>query len=277
MSSAYGTIARPVSGQSLSTALPRHATLRSNVTNADGEAVHATPNSTLFRIASNKEVLDSSSQTYTLSGATHATLVDAMHQVFNEEVERGDTYPQEFALDASQFENYFFSGDSFVLIKGHYQLATEVDQRKDAKDWQKDLLGFFYIKPNFPVSKTIADTTTMKDGRCSHICNGGFIVNSNQRGLGIGSILGKAFLKIVPIIGYKASMFNLVFVSNVASVKLWRRLGFLEIGRVPKAGRLRGQGTPSQSEQKDETEGYVDAIQFYWDFETMPVPVEYDA
>ncbi|KAF9402013.1 hypothetical protein BGX21_011504 [Mortierella sp. AD011] len=252
MSSAYGAIARPISGQSLSIALPRHAALRSNVT-TNGEAVHATPNSTLFRIASSKEVLDSSSQTYTLSGAAHATLIDAMQQVFNEEVERGDTYPQEFILDVSQFENYFFSGDSFVLIRGHYQLATEVEQRKDAKDWQKDLLGFFYIKPNFP------------------ICNGGFIVNSHQRGLGIGSILGKAFLKIVPIIGYKASMFNLVFVSNVASIKLWRRLGFREIGRVPKAGRLRGQGA------QDEAESYVDAIQFYWDFETMPVPAEYDA
>ncbi|KAF9173532.1 hypothetical protein BGX20_002884, partial [Mortierella sp. AD010] len=154
MSSAYGAIARPISGQSLSIALPRHAALRSNVT-TNGEAVHATPNSTLFRIASSKEVLDSSSQTYTLSGAAHATLIDAMQQVFNEEVERGDTYPQEFILDVSQFENYFFSGDSFVLIRGHYQLATEVEQRKDAKDWQKDLLGFFYIKPNFP-------------GRCSH-------------------------------------------------------------------------------------------------------------
>ncbi|KAF9153383.1 hypothetical protein BGX20_004938, partial [Mortierella sp. AD010] len=52
---------------------------------------------------------------------------------------------------------------------------------------------------------------------------------------------------------------------------LWRRLGFREIGRVPKAGRLRGQGA------QDEAESYVDAIQFYWDFETMPVPAEYDA
>ncbi|KAF8984602.1 hypothetical protein BGZ46_007515 [Entomortierella lignicola] len=185
-----------------------------------------------------------------------------MHKVFNEEVERGDTYPQEFLLDTDQFKNYFFSGDSFVLIKGHYQLATEVQVRKDADEWQKDLLGFFYVKPNFP-------------GRCSHICNGGFIVNSNQRGLGIGSILGKAFLKVVPIIGYKASMFNLVFVSNVASIRLWRRLGFKEIGRIPKAGRLKGQGTSLQSGQ--DNEGFVDAIQFYWDFETMPVPQEYDA
>ncbi|KAF9432277.1 hypothetical protein BGZ76_011027 [Entomortierella beljakovae] len=143
----------------------------------------------------------------------------------------------------------------------------EIEPRNDAKDWMDDILGFFYIKPNFP-------------GRCSHICNGGFIVNPVHRGLGIGSILGKGFLKLVPVIGYKASMFNLVFVSNVASIKLWRRLGFLEIGRIPKVGRLRGQGVPNGeagATNGADNEGFVDAIQFYWDFETMPVPAEYDA
>ncbi|KAF9366926.1 hypothetical protein BGX34_000045 [Mortierella sp. NVP85] len=253
--SPYGAIARPVSNQSFTTVLPRHATLRSK-SESDSSA-HSSSDVTLFRFASAQEVLDSVSQTYSLSALTHSSLVDAMRHVLNEELERGDTYPHEFPLDMTQFEGYFFSGDAFVLLKGRYQQATEVDPRKEIKDWEKDLLGFFYIKPNFP-------------GRCSHICNGGFVVNPIHRGLGIGSILGKSFLKLVPIIGYKSSMFNLVFESNVASIKLWRRLGFKEIGRIPKAGRLRGQGaTP-------DTEGYVDAIQFYWDFETMVVPAEYD-
>ncbi|KAI1309993.1 hypothetical protein EDD11_003911 [Mortierella claussenii] len=257
MSSAYGSIPRPVSGQSLSTILPRHSTLRTSHANA--ATVDHEQHATLFRIASNQETLDATSQNYTLSAVTHPSLVEAMHQVFNDEVERGDTYPQESRLDDLQFENYFFSGDAFVLLRGDHKRATQVQTRTNAKEWQADLLGFFYIKPNFP-------------GRCSHICNGGFIVNPIHRGLGIGSILGKAFLKIVPIVGYKASMFNLVFVSNVASIKLWRRLGFREIGRVPKAGRLRGQGATG-----GDSEGFVDAIQFYWDFETMAVPADYDA
>ncbi|KAF9918323.1 hypothetical protein BX616_009338 [Lobosporangium transversale] len=261
MSSAYGTIARPVSGLSLSSVLPRHATCRSNEAQGNGK------NATLFRIASQKETLDNESQIYSLSGATHHTLVETMHQVFNGEVERGDTYPQEFALDETHFENYFFSGDSFVLVKGNYKQASDVPLRS-TEDWEEELLGFFYIKPNYP-------------GRCSHICNGGFVVNPIHRGLGIGQILGKAFLKIVPVIGYKASMFNLVFVSNIASIRLWRRLGFKETGRVPKAGRLRGQGqdmslSNSGTSSNKDNEGYVDAIQFYWDFETMVVPPEYD-
>ncbi|KAG0211774.1 hypothetical protein BGX33_004089 [Mortierella sp. NVP41] len=256
MSSAYGAIARPVSGTSLGSILPRHATLASHNAHAHSSSNDNDHNkATLFAISKNPSAANKG---FTLSAATHSTLFDAMQKVFNDEVERGDTYPQEFQLDGEAFGNYFLGGEAFVLIKGDYKddaAAEEVKQRDSAEDWDKDLLGFFYVRPNFP------------------ICNGGFMVNPRHRGLGIGGIMGKAFLKVVPVIGYKASMFNLVFESNVASIKLWRRLGFREIGRVPKAGRLRGQGELN-GEAK---EGYVDAIQFYWDFETMPVPAEYDA
>lgn len=38
--------------------------------------------------------------------------------------------------------------------------------------------------------------------------------------------------------GYKYSVFNLVFANNPASIRIWEKLGFSVIGRVPKAGRL---------------------------------------
>ncbi|KAF9933701.1 hypothetical protein FBU30_004709 [Linnemannia zychae] len=255
MASVYGAIARPVSTGSLGSVLPRHATLHHQ--SANGPSKTSQSQATIFAISKNPS---SDSAGFTLSALTHSTLLEAMHRIFNAEVERGDTYPHEFVLDADQFSGYFLGGDAFVLIRGDYKDANDVQTKSTAEDWSDDLLGFFYVKPNFP-------------GRCSHICNGGFMVNPVHRGLGLGGIMGKAFLKVVPLIGYKASMFNLVFETNVASVKLWRRLGFLEIGRVPKAGRLRGQGQLGG----DAKEGYVDAIQFYWDFETMPVPAEYDA
>jgi L-amino acid N-acyltransferase YncA len=84
-------------------------------------------------------------------------------------------------------------------------------------------------------------------------CNAGFIVDGEQRGLGIGKCMGQAFLQLAPLCGYKQAMFNLVFVSNEASVRLWRTLGFKEIGRLPNAGRL-----------KDEQ--LHDAIMFYHQF-----------
>jgi hypothetical protein len=46
-----------------------------------------------------------------------------------------------------------------------------------------DILGCFYIKPNFP-------------GRCAHVCNGGFICNPKYRGLGVATFMGEAFKRL---------------------------------------------------------------------------------
>ena len=58
---------------------------------------------------------------------------------------------------------------------------------------------------------------------------------------GIARFMAKRFQRMAWELGYLGSFFNLVFVSNEASVKLWRSIGgFVETGRVPKAGRLKG-------------------------------------
>jgi hypothetical protein len=146
MSSAYGSIARPISDKSLGSILPRHAKLRETTAATPGDA-------TLFKIVSRPLKGDSKDDEYAyiLDATTHQTLIQAMGIVFNNEVERGDTYPQEHSLDAAQFDNYFFSGDAFVLLKGHYNHATNVHSKSSVSGWDEDLLGFFYVKPNFPV------------------------------------------------------------------------------------------------------------------------------
>ncbi|KAJ3273651.1 hypothetical protein HDV01_004260 [Terramyces sp. JEL0728] len=148
--------------------------------------------------------------------------IDQLHALLNAIIREGKTYPFEEELDRDQFIQYFSPG--FVCINGGR------------------VLGAFYVKPNFP-------------GRCSHICNGGFIVEPDTRGLGVAKVMCKAFLKIAPALGYKASMFNLVFENNIGSVKVWDSFGFKVIGRVPKAGRLEG------------SDEYVDALQYYYEFE----------
>jgi ribosomal protein S18 acetylase RimI-like enzyme len=72
-----------------------------------------------------------------------------------------------------------------------------------------------------------------------------------------------AFIQIAPLLGYKASMFNLVFESNIVSVHLWRSLGFKEIGRVPNAGYLIKKKDTTEGEGEEE---FVDAIMFYYSF-----------
>ncbi|RSH87243.1 hypothetical protein EHS25_003152 [Saitozyma podzolica] len=99
--------------------------------------------------------------------------------------------------------------------------------------------GCYYIKPNYP-------------GRSSHNCNAGFIVPPTHRGKKIGYNLGKSYLEYAPRLGYKGSVFNLVYKNNVASLKIWDSLGFQRVGLIPNAGRLRTQDGLGEE--------YVDAV-----------------
>ncbi|KAI8985258.1 hypothetical protein BDB01DRAFT_859962 [Pilobolus umbonatus] len=191
--------------------------------------------STLKALLPIKKVLRNGVQGYIQQvDSTNQSLVNYLHIRFNQEIESGSTYPQEDLLDNQQFRDYFLGYDAFVMSKDSVI-------HKDDK-WEDKIIGMFYIKPNYP-------------GRCSHICNGGFFVMDQFRGIGAGVAMGEAFKILVPAIGYKASLFNLVFENNPASIAIWRKLGFKEVGRIPKCGRLKN--SPGQ---------LVDALMFYYDF-----------
>lgn len=146
------------------------------------------------------------------------------HKLLNDIIEEGRAWPFEEPLSLEGFKAYFLSDVAFVVRQG------------------EDVVACFYIKPNFP-------------GRCSHICNGGFITKPSHFRLGLGELMGTAFKRFAPALGYKGSMFNLVFVSNEPSVRLWQKLGFTQIGRIPRVGRLAG------------IKGLVDARIIYCDFQ----------
>lgn len=145
-------------------------------------------------------------------------------EIYSEIIEEGETYPAKGPVTFEDFNSYYLSGDTFILY------IKETDE----------IVGSFYVKPNFP-------------GRSSHICNGGFMVKKCFRGMGVGKILVKEFEFVAPILGYKASFFNLVYKSNLASVKLWENNGFLRTGVVPNAANLK-------------TSGWTDAYQYYKEF-----------
>ncbi|KAH8115313.1 hypothetical protein DFH11DRAFT_99575 [Phellopilus nigrolimitatus] len=197
-------------------------------------------------------------------------LVSFMADEFADEVERGDTYPQEplagERLSREAFEGYYFAADvmigfrasvedlqrwdvnaSEVLEEAGTKVDLDLDVVADNRKWKDCVAGFYYIKPNYP-------------GRSSHICNAGFVVPFASRGHGFAHILARSYLHYAPQLGYLASVFNLVYVNNEASIRLWETLNFTKAGRIPRAGRLRrkdGQG-----------EEYVDAWVYYKSFET---------
>lgn len=174
---------------------------------------------------------------------TPQNIITAMFTLFNEIIDEGTTYVQENRVNMDEFTQYYFPHFVAVMLKGHIDpndrlntdLAIEVGG-------SNEFLGCFYIKPNYI-------------GRSSHICNAGFLVTFNNRGKSCGTVMGRNYLKLAPLLGFKSSVFNLVYETNISSCKIWDNLGFDRIGRIPKAGRMKG------------SEDLIDAIMFGYQFE----------
>ena|SRR5688572_25981291 len=101
----------------------------------------------------------------------------------------------------------------------------------------KTLLGTYFIKPNQP-------------GLGSHVCNCGYVVAPESRGRGVAAAMCEHSQQFARERGFRAMQFNFVVATNVRAVKLWERLGFAVVGRLPGAFHHRDLG-------------YVDALVMY--------------
>lgn len=104
------------------------------------------------------------------------------------------------------------------------------------------ILGTYFIKTN-------------QQGPGDHVCNCGYMVSPTARGRGLATAMCEHSQAIAKQLGYKAMQFNCVVSTNEGAVRLWHRLGFTTVGRLPGAFRH-----PSQ--------GYVDALVMYKWLET---------
>ncbi|KAH9836897.1 Virulence sensor protein BvgS [Teratosphaeria destructans] len=154
-------------------------------------------------------------------------LTTYLSELLNREIEKGDTYPMMEGMAVSRFGEYWFSNFGAVMVLGDVQSADEVIAMENrGADWSKECLGSFYIKPNYP-------------GRSSHVCSGDFLVTDAARNRGVGRLMGEGYLEWAPKLGYTYSVFNLVYETNVASLRIWDALGFKRIGRVKGCGNLK--------------------------------------
>ncbi|SPO20601.1 related to l-azetidine-2-carboxylic acid acetyltransferase [Ustilago trichophora] len=235
---AYGHVPRPT-GSDPSTLRPRLYALPQRAQTAERQAVVIIP----FN-AKGVEQTTYASSAVEKPLLPPKALIQYLAQVFNAELERGVTYPQRGPMELAEFEGYFLGYDLLVgFFLSAQQLSAisktasipedglQVDDVSTLPDlstlnYGTEVAGYYYIKPNYP-------------GRSSHLCNAGFVVPPTGRGLGLGGVLGRSFLHYGPKAGYKGSVFNLVYVNNMASVKIWQRLGFTIIGRLPMAGALK--------------------------------------
>ena len=114
------------------------------------------------------------------------TLIAYLCALLNREIEKGDTYPMIAPLPLESFGPYWFANFGAVMLLGEVDSVEQVwEMEKQGKDWAKQCLGSFYVKPNYP-------------GRSSHICNGGFLVTDAARNRGVGRLMGEGYLEWAP-------------------------------------------------------------------------------
>lgn len=125
--------------------------------------------------------------------------------IWNEVVEAGDAFPQTELLDA-QSGHAFFAEQSYTGIA--YSAETG------------ETVGLYILHPN-------------NIGRCGHICNASYAVKSGLRGKHIGEMLVRHCMEQAKTLGFGILQFNAVAKSNLPALRLYKKLGFVQLGTIP--------------------------------------------
>lgn len=133
----------------------------------------------------------------------------SMIAIWNEIVEEGIAFPQEEALT-------FKTGKAFFESQSYTGVADD-----DGK-----IVGLYILHPN-------------NVGRCGHICNASYAVDSSLRGQHIGEKLVLDCMEQAARLGYKVLQFNAVVESNTHARHLYERLGFVQLGTIPGGFRMK--------------------------------------
>jgi ribosomal protein S18 acetylase RimI-like enzyme len=120
---------------------------------------------------------------------------------------RGDTYT--FSPQSSESEIH----EAWVEAPAKTFIACDSDG---------EILGTYFIKPNQP-------------GLGAHVCNCGYVVAERAQGQGVASLMCEHSQVEAVAMGFLAMQFNLVVSTNVRAIRLWERLGFAVVGRLPRA------------------------------------------
>ena len=134
-----------------------------------------------------------------------------MIHIWNQVVEDGVAFPQEELLTQE-------SGEEFFAAQSYCGVAEDTDT--------KTVHGLYILHSN-------------NVGRCGHICNASYAVDRNLRGVHIGEKLVSDCLAQAKRIGFGILQFNAVVAGNVHARHLYERLGFTQLGVIPKGFRMK--------------------------------------
>jgi len=139
--------------------------------------------------------------------------------ILQEAIRAGDTYT--FSPQSTEQE----------MRKAWVDLPAKTFVACDSKG---RILGTYFIKANQP-------------GLGAHVCNCGYVVAPAAQARGIATLMCEHSQAQALAMGFRAMQFNFVVSTNVRAIRLWERLGFSVVGRLPGAFN-------------HQTLGYVDAL-----------------
>lgn len=134
-----------------------------------------------------------------------------MITIWNEVVEEGIAFPQEEPLNQQ-------TGKDFFASQTYSAVAVNTDTG--------NICGLYILHPN-------------NVGRCGHICNASYAVSAESRGLHIGEKLVSDCLIQGKRHGFRVLQFNAVVATNIHARHLYERLGFTQLGTIPKGFRMK--------------------------------------
>lgn len=132
-----------------------------------------------------------------------------MIELWNSIVEEGNAFPQEELLNEETGAAFFAAQSCTVVLE-------EDDQ----------VLGLYILHPN-------------NVGRCSHIANASYAVDASVRGKHLGEAMVFDSLRKARALGFQILQFNAVVESNLHARHLYERIGFRQLGVIPRGFRMK--------------------------------------
>lgn len=133
--------------------------------------------------------------------------IPQMTEIWNEIVTMGEAFPQEEPLNNETAKDFFAKQSrTSVAVDGN------------------DVLGLYILHPN-------------NVGRCGHIANASYAVRIDRRGQNIGETLVTDCINSCKELGFRILQFNAVVSTNLPALRLYKKLGFTQLGVIPNGFR----------------------------------------
>ena len=131
-------------------------------------------------------------------------LEDAV-EIWNQVVLDGRAFPQIETLKQEEAKE-FFAAQTYSAV---------------AVDDSGEVFGLYTLHPN-------------NIGRCGHLANASYAVKRDKRGMHVGESLVRDCIEKARETGFGVLQFNAVVASNTPALNLYKKLGFIRLGTIPK-------------------------------------------